>query len=169
MYFCYSHWCYSCNPLRYLPEATPNLVEKVKWLSKEGNTSYTHLGCRSVCRSSNTCRAVLRPSARWPHVSPNPLAKLQTNQSTFSSAQCISSIRQNIKSLCLCVSESVTEMSWTFYRLQFSTIFTKLAIKVDSQEMWLLVVIGGNQEYPCPPNRKWNNFHHYVKIALNNV
>ena len=35
-------------------------------------------------------------------------------------------------------------------------IFTKLATKVQSQEVWLPIVFGGNPKYFYPPNRKWN-------------
>jgi len=75
------------------------------------------------------------------------------------SAQCISSTGQIIKSLCTCVSQSV---SLSHKRLECSTgrnfppIFTKLDIGVGSQEMWLPIVFGENSEYPCLPKRKWN-------------
>jgi len=36
-------------------------------------------------------------------------------------------------------------------------IFTKkLAIMVVSHEMWSPIVLGGNLDYLCPSNRKWN-------------
>jgi len=35
-------------------------------------------------------------------------------------------------------------------------IFTKLASKVESREMWLHTVFGGNPKDACLPNRKWN-------------
>ena len=71
---------------------------------------------------------------------------------------CISSIGQIIKSVCVSVSESVCHTK----RVERSTdrnlppIFTKLATKVETQEMWLSIVVGGNPIYFYPPNRKWN-------------
>ena len=62
-------------------------------------------------------------------------------QNTLLSAQCISSIGQIIKSVCVSVSQSVSESHRK--RVERSTdlnlppIFTKLATKVESQEMWL--------------------------------
>jgi len=35
-------------------------------------------------------------------------------------------------------------------------MFTKLANKVECQEMWLPIVFGRNPKYFCPPNRNWN-------------
>ena len=77
----------------------------------------------------------------------------------FVSAPCISSIGQIIKSVCVSVSESV---SLSHKRVERSTdrnlppIFTKLATKLESQEVWLRIVFGGNPKYFYPPNRKWN-------------
>ena len=75
--------------------------------------------------------------------------------SALLSAQYISSIGQIIISVCLCVSEwvsqSVCHTKWvervTGHNL--SPIFTKLAIMVVS-------IFRGNPEYLCPSNRKWN-------------
>ena len=80
----------------------------------------------------------------------------------FLSAQCISSIGQIIKSVCVSVSESVSQWVRHTKRVERSTdrnlppIFTKLATKVESWEMWLLIVFGGNLKYFYSPNRKWN-------------
>ena len=74
------------------------------------------------------------------------------------SPQCISSIGQIMKSVCVSVSERVSHAK----RAERSTdcnlppILTKLATTVESQEMWLPTVFGGNTKYFYPPNRKWN-------------
>ena len=78
------------------------------------------------------------------------------------SAQCISSIGQIIKSVYVSVCEWVSESVCHTKGVERSTdrnlssIFTKLATKVESQEMWLPIVFGGNPKYFYPPNRKWN-------------
>jgi len=74
-------------------------------------------------------------------------------------AQCISSIGQIIQSVCVSVSEWVSlshKTSWTLYRSQSSPVSSKLATKVESQEVWLPIVFGRNPKYFYPPNRKWN-------------
>ena len=81
-----------------------------------------------------------------------------TFRQSLLSAQCISSIGQIIKSVYVSVSESVSHTK----RVERSTdrnlppIFTKLATKVESQEMWLPIVFGGNPKHFYPLNRKWN-------------
>jgi len=61
-------------------------------------------------------------------------------------------------SVCQLVSQSVSHTK----RVERSTdhnpppIFTKLATKVESREMWLPIVFDGNPKDACPPNRKWN-------------
>ena len=78
------------------------------------------------------------------------------------SAQCISSIGQIIKSVCVSVSEWVSEWVRHTKRVERSTdrnlppIFTKRGTKVETQEVWLPIVFGGNPKYLYPPNRKWN-------------
>ena len=67
-------------------------------------------------------------------------------RSAFLSTQCISSIGQ-IKSVCVSVSERDRNLP---------PIFTKLATKVESQEMCLPIVFGGNPKYFYPTNRKLN-------------
>ena len=49
--------------------------------------------------------------------------------------------------LCMCVNQWVSlshETSWTLYRSQSSTDLHQLATKVESWEMWLPIVFGGN-------------------------
>ena len=70
------------------------------------------------------------------------------------SAQCISSIARIIKSVCVCESVTQNELKRSTDR-NLPPIFTKLATKVESQEMWLSIVFGGNPKYFYPPNRKW--------------
>ena len=77
------------------------------------------------------------------------------------SAQCISSIGQIIKSVCVSVSQWVSGSVCHTKRVERSTdrnlppIFTKHGTKVETQEMWLPIVFGGNPKYFYPPNRKW--------------
>ena len=65
------------------------------------------------------------------------------------------------------VSEWVSEWVCHTKRVERSTdrnlppIFTKLATKVESQEMWLPIVFGGNPKYFDPPNHC-----SYGKISL---
>ena len=74
----------------------------------------------------------------------------------FLSAQSISSIGQIIESVCVSVSESVCHAK----RVERSTdrnlplMFTKLAMKVESQEVWLPIVFDGNTKHFYPPNEK---------------
>ena len=74
------------------------------------------------------------------------------------SVHCINSIGQIIKSVCVSVSESDchTKRVERSTDRNLPTIFTKLATKVESQEMWLPIVFGGNPKYFYLPNRKWN-------------
>jgi len=37
-----------------------------------------------------------------------------------------------------------------------SPIFTKLAVEVETREMWSPIVFGGNPKHASLPNRKWN-------------
>ena len=63
-------------------------------------------------------------------------------------------------SVCQWVSESVTQTSWTLYRSQLSTDLHQNCHQGKSfrRILWAPVVIGGNSQYPCPSNRKWNKF-----------
>ena len=51
------------------------------------------------------------------------------------------------------VSQSVTENELNALQIAIflPPIFTKLATKVESQEMWLPIVFGGNPKYFYPP------------------
>jgi len=61
------------------------------------------------------------------------------------------------------VSKSVTQNESTLYRSQFSTdvYHTLVTTNVESQEMWLPIIFGGNPKYFSLPNRKWNINRHY--------
>ena len=62
------------------------------------------------------------------------------------------------QSVCVSVSESVCHTK----RFERSTdrnlppIFTKLATKVESQEVRLRIIFGANPKYFCLSNQKWN-------------
>ena len=71
------------------------------------------------------------------------------------SLQCVSSIGQIIKSVCMSVSEWVSQSVERSTDRNLPPIFTKLATKVESQEMWLPIV-WWKSEILHPPNRKWN-------------
>ena len=61
------------------------------------------------------------------------------------------------------------ESSWTLYTSRYSPpIFTKLAIKIQSREMWLPMVSAGNPKYAFRQTGKGIIFHRcsYGKIAL---
>jgi len=70
----------------------------------------------------------------------------------------ISSTEQIIKSLCQCVSVSmsVTRTSWTFYSRNFPPNLTKLAIPRDV----VTCCFCWNRERSCSPTPKWNQSHH---------
>ena len=79
------------------------------------------------------------------------------NCSKLLSAQRINSIEQIIKSVCVSVSRVChTKRVERCTDRNLPPIFTKLATKVESQEMWLPIVFGGNPKYFYLPNRKWN-------------
>jgi len=58
--------------------------------------------------------------------------------------------------MCQSVSQSVTqnELNVLDTDRNPTPIFTKLVTKVESWEMWLPIVFGGNPKDACPPNRK---------------
>ena len=97
------------------------------------------------------------------------------NDDFLLSVQCISSIGQIIKSVCLCVSQSVSE-SVTRNKLNAlrSTdrnpppIFTKLATKVGFRVMWLRVVFVEIEKTLVRQSESGINFHRrfYGKIVL---
>jgi len=62
---------------------------------------------------------------------------------------CISSIRQIIKSVCMCiyVSQWVDHTKRVERSAGRNLTYTKLAMNVLSQEMWLPIVLGGNPRY----------------------
>ena len=153
-------------------------------ISFEWTTRQTHMNCQVITGTATSDSLPCQPSLRdtclrcqWMcrvspqhctrHTGADRMAQLSAgNVEVLLSAQCISSIGQIIKSVCVSVSQSVSHSvsEWVCHtkRVERSTdrnlppIFTKLATKVETQEMWLPIVFGGNPKYLYPPNRKWN-------------
>ena len=93
-----------------------------------------------------------------------------TKLTLFFSVQCISIIGQIIKSVCVSASQWVRESVCHTKRVERSTdrnlppIFTKLATKVEFQEMWLSMVFGRNPTHLCGQTGNGINPHHCKNI-----